>query len=126
MKKFIMSMVILVIILTFSVAIIIYFKNTSNQLSSSVQKTMKFVSEGKWNEAETSIDDLEGKWDKTEKIWATLTDHIEMDNIELSMKKSKQYINTKDVPLAHAELNSLRFMVEHIYGKEIFNLKNIL
>lgn len=125
MKKFIFSIIALLIIIASGLITIKFFKTSSEQITESIERTSAMVTENNWESAKTHIDNIEKKWDKTEKTWALLTDHIEIDNIELSMKKSKQYIESNSGPLALAELESLKFMVKHIYSKELINMKNI-
>lgn len=125
MKKLLLSLFVLFIIILSGVLIIRFFKSSSSEISENIERTSTLVTQGNWDDAKTSIEKIEKEWDMTEKSWTLLTDHIEIDNIELSMKKSKEYIETKTPAEALAELESLKFMVQHIYTKELPNLKNI-
>lgn len=125
MKKFVSALVILVIVLVSGVLSIRYFKSSSDQLVKSIENTSTLVSQENWSAAKTGVETIDKEWSSTEKTWALLTDHVEVDNIELSLKKSREYINTGSSSEAMAELEGLKFMVEHIYSKEQFNLKNI-
>jgi hypothetical protein len=125
MKKFISSMVLLVAIVLSGLLLTGYIKKSSQGLADIIKDTSELIDSGSWDMAKERIDSLEKKWDKTEKKWGVLIDHFEMDNIEMAMIKSKKYIETKDMPLASAELDNLKFMVEHIHKKELLDLKNI-
>jgi hypothetical protein len=125
MKKFIISLIALLAIIVSSSMTVRYIHSSSSKIVGSIEYTSSLINNGKWIEAKSAIDDIDSKWDDTEKSWALLTDHIEIDNIEVSMLKSKEYIRTKNLPLSLSELENLKFMIEHIYEKEKFNLKNI-
>lgn len=125
MKKLIVSMVIFISIIASGLLIIRYFKNTSRNLTYEIENISSLVRENNWEDAKSNIKILQKNWDKTENIWAFLTDHIEIDNIEMSMIKSAQYIESKNTSLSLAELENLKYMVDHIYEKELFNLMNI-
>jgi peptidoglycan hydrolase CwlO-like protein len=125
MKKLILAVVILLVIIFSGILSLNLYSKTSRQLSKMVDSTYDFVNSGNWDGATKEVENIEKAWDKIEGVWAVLIDHFEIDNIEMSLKKSKRYIETKDLPLSLAELENLKFMVEHIYEKEKFSLENI-
>lgn len=125
MKKLLFSLVILVIVITSGILSIGYFKSSSDEIVTNIDKASDAVKTSNWKNASSSMKRIDDKWNMTEKSWSLLTDHIEVDNIEMSMKKTGEYIDSMDTAQSLAELESLRFMVEHIYEKEQFNLKNI-
>ena len=125
MKKLLLALSIFVIIILFSILTMSSFKRSSQKISVMVEKSSKFISIGRWDDAQNQIVDIEKIWSKTEKTWALLIDHMEIDNIDVSLIKSKKYIETKNLTLSLSELDILKFMIEHISDKELFNLKNI-
>ena len=125
MKKLLLALSIFVIIILFSILTMSSFKRSSQKISVMVEKSSKFISIGRWDDAQNQIVDIEKIWSKTEKTWALLIDHMEIDNIDISLIKSKKYIETKNLTLSLSELDILKFMIEHISDKELFNLKNI-
>lgn len=125
MKKLILSMVILLAVVAGGIFSIRYIKNSSDKLQTSIVKASDLVSSGRWSAAADEISSVEDQWNSTEKTWAILVDHYEIDSIESSIIRSKRYIETKDAPLSMAELDNLKFSVEHIYKKELINMKNI-
>lgn len=125
MKKFIIALIVLAAILSASVISIKSFNKSSNEIVKMVEKTSDLAASSRWKEAYDEISSIETKWNKTERFWAMLIDHMEIDGIEESLIKSKKYIETQNISLSLAELDSLKFSVEHIYKKELVNLKNI-
>lgn len=126
MKKLLFASAVLLIIIVFGAVTLRFYNNSSEQISIKIEDVCDSINSGKWDEARKQISDIEKTWEKTEKTWDMLVDHFEIDNIEMSLKKSKQYIETKDAALSLGELETLKFMVEHIYKKEAFELGNIL
>ena len=118
MKKFIIALIVLIAILSTSVMSIKSFKKSSNEIVAMVEITYDLVTNHRWKEASDEISKVETKWNKTENFWAMLIDHMEI--------KSKNYIETQNISLSLAELDTLKFAVEHIYKKELVNLKNVL
>lgn len=125
MKKLIISFIVLLLIIALGIISIRYMNTSSKSIAVKIERVSALINENKWESAKSQMKDLEKEWNSTEKTWALLTDHFEIDNIELSMLKSKEYIDTKNISLSLAELENLKFMVEHIYEKEKFSLKNI-
>lgn len=125
MKKLIISLLILVAIIISGIYSIYSIKRSSTKIQDSIEKTSGLAEAGDWSGANSQIKLVEKEWNKTEKSWAILVDHFEIDSIESSIIRSKKYIETRDMPLSLAELENLKFSVEHIYKKEIINIKNI-
>lgn len=94
-------------------------------LTKSIEAVSLDVKYERWSAAKSGMEDIQKRWKKTESIWALLTDHIEIDNIEMSMIKSSEYITARSPALSLAELSNLKYMLEHIYEKETFSLENI-
>jgi len=126
MKKFLFALLLLALIVFSGVLSLKLYKGSSNKMTDLLDTVSEHVTSGNWEGAKSEIENTQKNWDKTEKIWTLLTDHFELDNIEMSLKKSKKYIEAKDMPLALGELENLKFMVEHIYSKELINIQNIL
>lgn len=126
MKKFIFSLLILAAVIAGSIYSTSTIKISAKKMEHSIEKTSDLASAGDWAGASGQLALTEKEWNKIEKTWAILVDHFEIDNIESSIIRSKKYIETKDKPLSLAELDNLKFFVEHIYEGELINLKNIL
>jgi hypothetical protein len=118
-------MIVLVAILYSGLLSSKYINASSNSMTDMIDNASTMVEKGRWDDAVNQIQKLENRWDSSEGVWGILVDHFEIDNIAMSMKKSRKYIEAKSLPESLAELDNLKFMVEHIYEKERFNLKNI-
>lgn len=80
---------------------------------------------GNWKEAKAALERIEKEWVKTSRLWATLIDHNEIDNIEIRISKISTYVDYRDTSRAIAEISALRQNLKHISRKESFRIENI-
>lgn len=125
MKKILLAAFMLGAIITSGLMAQNFYSRSSKKLSEKISVLTHQVTAEDWDKAGSEIEDIEKMWSKTEKKWSVLIDHFEIDNIEMSLKRTKKYIESKDKTLSLAELEGLEFMISHIYKKEEFNLSNI-
>ncbi len=99
---------------------------TTNEIVAGFDELERAVDYGKWEEAGGGIGNVEKLWKKHNSWWAIVIDHQEIDNINMALARTKQYIKMQDRAMASGELAVLKQMLEHIPEKEKVNLKNIL
>ncbi len=97
----------------------------TNEIVAGFGELERAVDYGKWEEAGAGIGRVEKLWNKHNGWWAMVIDHQEIDNIDMALTRSKQYINEQDRAMASGELAVLKQMLEHIPEKEQVHLKNI-
>lgn len=100
--------------------------DSSNRLISQIDKVSRQVSEEDWAGAEVQAGELEKQWKQEARWWPVFLEHQEMDNIEFSVARCKEYVTARDDALAMGQLSEVRLMIEHIPRKEKINLENIL
>jgi hypothetical protein len=91
-----------------------------------IDKVATEIKDDRWVEAEGHTEELEKAWGQQVGWWPIILDHQEIDNIEFSLAKIKEYVANQDKPLSLGQLSELKLMVEHIPRKEAVNLENIL
>ncbi|WP_168190171.1 DUF4363 family protein [Caloramator sp. E03] len=121
----IFSLSILTAIIILEVIIYIYLRNTSNLILKNINNTENFIKSDQWNKAKSSIESASKEWNKIEEIWALITNHHEIDNITVSLKTAKEFIDTKEKADALASLESLKHYISHIPKMEKISLENI-
>lgn len=126
MKTLIASMIVFIGLIIFGVFAYYYLDYTSNTLLTQTEKIEKSIGVRNWQQTKASYGSLNSSWNKTSTIWTVLVDHQELDNINVSMAKLKQYINTRYLPGITTELAELKLLIQHIPNKEAVNLKNVL
>lgn len=98
----------------------------SQDLCQSIQVLTKEVEQGNWQEASGKVEHLEKQWQEIGSWWPVVLDHQEIDNIEFSLAKLKEYVAAKNRALSMGSLSELKLMILHLPEKETVNLKNIL
>lgn len=99
---------------------------TSRNLALNVQALYSEVQKNQWSNADTSIEKIKATWKNTSGYWAVLIDHLEIDEISLSITRLTQYTSSHNQTLSLAESAQLLELVKHIPDKEKVNIINIL
>jgi hypothetical protein len=118
--------IILVLIFAASFWSLAYLSNSSKEIDQDINVLDQNIRNAKWGEASRSFEVLDNRWGITKGKWTMLLDHMEIDNIDKELAKLKQYIITKDLNEALAELATVKLLFEHIPQKEQFNVENVL
>lgn len=126
MKTVVATLVIFALLIGFSTFSYYYIDNTTAFLASHTEKLEKSVQAKEWQKAQTDFSTLKSSWDRTSSKWTMLIDHMELDNINISMARLKSFMDTKQHPETMAELGELKLLLKHIPKKEALNIKNIL
>ena len=102
----------------------ILFK-TASELETELSEVENNTVSNNWDEAKSSLKKVREKWSGAKKIWAVLIDHMEIDNIDISMTRVEKYILCKDTSSALAEASALMKYIRHIPRKEALNMENV-
>lgn len=99
---------------------------STDELTRNIDGITLSIEDERWSAAQMQTDELEKVWQEKARWWPIFLDHQEMDNIEFSMARVKEYVASQDNPLARGQLSELRLMIKHIPKKEAVNIENIL
>lgn len=128
MREFIIIVIILGLIIGGNIFINNYLKRSSQSLIDDLNNL-----NNKLNENVYSIDELTengnniyNKWKETGENWAFIVLHSELDLIETSLIRMKTEIEENNLDIAHEELETSIFLINHIREKDRFCFKNIL
>lgn len=99
---------------------------STDELTRQIDRISIEIREDQWEAAVKQTESMEKTWGKNARWWPIFLDHQEMDNIEFSLAKVKEYVSSRNTALSMGQLSELRLMVEHIPRKEAVNLENIL
>lgn len=84
------------------------------------------INKEEWEEVNDINMKFHYQWEKSEKIWPMLIDHLEIDNINIQLSELESYLKNKDKIKALSKLSILKLLVKHIPERESFILQNIL
>lgn len=119
-------LILLAVVVGFGVWTVKALQGTAEELAVRIDHMQALVKREQWREAEQELDGLSGHWNKSKKWWTTVVDHREIDNIDFSIVRIREYLWAEDEELALGEAAALKKMIEHIPEKESFTLENIL
>ncbi|MGS0763495.1 DUF4363 family protein [Syntrophomonas curvata] len=100
-------------------------QETTNDLSRQISVISLTIAQQDWEAAAQQSKQLEQMWEEKARWWPAFLDHQEMDNIEFSLARVKEYVISRDKALSLGQLSELKLMIEHIPRKEAVNLENI-
>ncbi|MFZ3102793.1 MAG: DUF4363 family protein [Desulfitobacteriaceae bacterium] len=103
-----------------------YINSTSKDLVTRLENVEESVQNQKWSVAQEQLELTQTSWEKTKYWWTILLDHHEIDNIDLSAARLKQYLKAQDKTLSLGEVSALKMLFEHIADTEALTFKNIL
>lgn len=128
MKEFTIIFIILIIIIGGAIYSNKYLNNSSQKLVGMLEDLKQKVEQDSNNieDLKTDVDNVYNEWENTEKKWAFIVLHSELDLIETSFVKMKAQIEEGEVNRSMEEIETSIFLVNHISEKEKFCLKNIL
>ena len=68
---------------------------------------------------------LDEKWDEKHDKLAYYIEHDELEKVDTAIVQVKSFVENEEIPSAIAELETGKFVLEHIERKYKFNLQNI-
>ena len=127
MKEFTIIFIILIIIVGGAIYTNNYLNDYSQKMVSMLEDLKQKVGhkENNMEELKTEVEKVYNEWENTEKKWAFIVLHSELDLIETSFVKMKAQIEEGELKKSMEEIETSIFLVNHISEKEKFCLKNI-
>jgi len=125
MRTFWIVLVIIAVFFVGNIYLNSVFKEESQEIVNIIEDIEKEINKKDWDGIQVSVSSLQKHWQEISKLWKIFTEHEELDKIELSMLKVKEYAGVKNEDLIRPELESLKFLVDHIYTNNKFNIENI-
>lgn len=101
-------------------------EDSTSDFVQDIDKIKGEIEKNNWDAAYEQTINLKSDWNKKANWWPTVLDHQEMDNIEFSLARVKEYVEAKDTALSRGQLSELKLMIQHIPEKEAVTIKNIL
>ena len=101
-------------------------ENTAQELAREIEAISAEIELNQWDSAHKKTFEFEKAWTQKARWWPIFLEHQEMDNIEFSLAKAKEYVTSQDRSLSQGQLAELKLMIEHIPKKEAVTVKNIL
>ncbi len=126
MKVFKATLVISAFLIGFGIFAYYYIDTTADRLVAGTEILERGMDSKDWKQTEKNFARLNSLWDKISPKWTILIDHEELDNINITMSRAREFMKARDTAGFTAELAELKLLLKHIPEKEALNIKNIL
>ncbi len=125
MKTFIIAIILLTIIVIGSLAYIYFVNYVTDPMLSELKDLDNTVLAGDWPKAQTQVALLQQRWDKKEGWMKAFIGHAELDQIQITLSRMRQYINFEDTKDFMNESSVLKLLLQSIVEKEKVSLSNL-
>lgn len=126
MRTFIISLVLLLLLSTFTGVQSFVMSDLAKQISEECAHSRKEAQSDDWEEAILSLEKIEGLCRKR-KTWAALTINSEkLKKQEILLERCKEYAKHRQASAFAAELSEFELSVRRIAAEESFDIEEIL
>lgn len=126
MKRFIISVIILIAIITSSFSVPFYLAKTTNELISKIDKIQAYVDNNNLESAYLDTNKFIKFWENKKETITIFVNHSEIDTITYFTSKLPLLLKYNNKSEFSAELNHVRTIILSVYQDDIPNLKNII
>ena len=102
-----------------------YTKKSTIEITDCLSKLKDEIENENLENAKLKIEELDNKWDNRHDKLAYYIEHDELEKVDTAIVQVKSFVENDDIPSAMAELETGKFVLEHIERKYKFNLQNI-
>lgn len=124
-KETIICIIIIVVIITLDFFTQNYTTKTAGDITENLTELKEDIESNDTNSTQKKLKQLDEKWDEKHDKLAYYIEHDEIEKIDTAFIKVKSFVENDDIPSAVAELETSKFVLEHIEKKYKFNLQNI-
>ncbi|NLB19044.1 MAG: DUF4363 family protein [Syntrophomonadaceae bacterium] len=125
MRMLVNLMGIFVLIVIASIGINLSLHQSAVEMNGCIERVMAEIKQDQWETADKQMSKLVDVWDNKAGWWPIVLDHQEIDNIDFSLARAKEYVSNQSKTLSLGQLSELKLMILHIPEKEKVTLENI-
>ena len=93
-----------------------YTKTSTIEITECLSELKKEIEDKSLENAKEKLGELDKKWDEK---------HDKLEKVDTAIVQVKSFVENEEIPSAIAELETGKFVLEHIERKYKFNLQNI-
>ena len=124
-KEIIICIFIIILIIGLDIVTQNYTKKSTIEITECLSELKSEIENENLENAKLKIEELDKKWDNKHDKLAYYIEHDELEKVDTAIVKVKSFVENDDIPSAIAELETGKFVLEHIERKYKFNLQNI-
>lgn len=124
-KETIICIFIIILIIGLDIITQNYTKKSTIEITDCLSELKDEIENENLENAKLKIEELDNKWDNRHDKLAYYIEHDELEKVDTAIVQVKSFVENDDIPSAIAELETGKFVLEHIERKYKFNLQNI-
>lgn len=124
-KEIIICIFIIILIIGLDIVTQNYTKKSTIEITECLSELKSEIENENLENAKLKIEELDKKWDNKHDKLAYYIEHDELEKVDTAIVQVKSFVENDDIPSAIAELETGKFVLEHIERKYKFNLQNI-
>ena len=124
-KETVICIVIVVVIFSLDIFTQKYTNKSTQEITEIFANIKGEILKEDKSQIEDKIKKLDEKWSQKHDKLAYYIEHDELEKVDTAIVAMKSYVETEDYPSAVAELDTGKFVLEHIQKKNAVNLENI-
>ena len=124
-KETIICTIIIILIIVLDILTQNYTKKSTIEITDCLSELKKEIEDNNLENAQKKIEELGQKWNNKHDKLAYYIEHDELEKVDTAIVQVKSFVENDDIPSAIAELETGKFVLEHIERKYKFNLQNI-
>ena len=124
-KETIICIFIIILIIGLDIITQNYTQKSTIEITDCLSKLKDEIENENLENAKLKIEEFDNKWDNRHDKLAYYIEHDELEKVDTAIVQVKSFVENDDIPSAMAELETGKFVLEHIERKYKFNLQNI-
>ena len=124
-KETIICIFIIILIIGLDIITQNYTKKSTIEITDCLSELKDEIENENLENAKLKIEELDNKWDNRHDKLAYYIEHDELEKVDTAIVQVKSFVENDDIPSAMSELETGKFVLEHIERKYKFNLQNI-
>ena len=124
-KETIICIFIIILIIGLDIITQNYTKKSTIEITDCLSELKDEIENENLENAKLKNEELDNKWDNRHDKLAYYIEHDELEKVDTAIVQVKSFVENDDIPSAMAELETGKFVLEHIERKYKFNLQNI-
>jgi len=102
-----------------------YLERSADGLTAQLERVQQSVEQKDWMMSERDFALLEERWSGVHGNWALFKDHLELDNLDLSLIRLQKFIETRDEVNARVEAGTALDLIRGIPEREQLTWRNV-
>ena len=124
-KEIIICIFIIILIIGLDIVTQNYTKKSTIEITECLSELKSEIENENLENENLKIEELDKKGDNKHDKLAYYIEHDELEKVDTAIVQVKSFVENDDIPSAIAELETGKFVLEHIERKYKFNLQNI-